>query len=260
VDEFFIQHHFARYTSNKYAHLEPFYFFWWVLPVMTLPWLPFLLIAIWKFISRKNADRQPETENDPLASFEPSRLHLLRIFAFVWMLVPVLFFTFSGSKLPGYILPALPAALVLTAEQVWRLAGNKRYRLIINILPFAVLLAVPVLLNTFAINIAKHDTAKFLIERANADGFANAKVLNLHGISHSLEFYSQRRIVRAPDGKQQKFLGVGEVADFIRQSGEKTVLVVVPVEWKHELPASDLITANKIEENNEYAVFAVSIR
>ncbi|MFN2412422.1 MAG: ArnT family glycosyltransferase, partial [Pyrinomonadaceae bacterium] len=31
IDEFFVQHHFTRYTSNKYLHPQPFYFFFWVL-------------------------------------------------------------------------------------------------------------------------------------------------------------------------------------------------------------------------------------
>ena len=31
IDEFFIQHHFQRFTSNKYQHPQPFHFFLWVL-------------------------------------------------------------------------------------------------------------------------------------------------------------------------------------------------------------------------------------
>jgi len=50
IDDFFIQHHFARYTSNKYQHPQPFYFFFWVLPLMTIPWLPFFFASIWDFI------------------------------------------------------------------------------------------------------------------------------------------------------------------------------------------------------------------
>ncbi|NOT48242.1 MAG: hypothetical protein HOP17_10905, partial [Acidobacteria bacterium] len=48
IDEFFIQHHFQRYTSNKYLHPQPFYFFFWVLPLMTLPWLPFFFAGVWR--------------------------------------------------------------------------------------------------------------------------------------------------------------------------------------------------------------------
>src|SRR5271166_1869376 len=39
-----------------------------------------------------------------------------RLFVLIWMLVPVLFFSASQSKLPGYILPAVPAGALLVTE------------------------------------------------------------------------------------------------------------------------------------------------
>jgi hypothetical protein len=44
-------------------------------------------------------------------------------FALVWFLVPLVFFSFSSSKLPGYILPSLPAAALLIAERLTRLSN-----------------------------------------------------------------------------------------------------------------------------------------
>jgi 4-amino-4-deoxy-L-arabinose transferase-like glycosyltransferase len=44
----------------------------------------------------------------------------LSMFLLIWFAVPVLFFSFSSSKLPGYILPALPAASLLLSEYVRR--------------------------------------------------------------------------------------------------------------------------------------------
>ena len=52
IDEFIIQHHFQRYTSNKYQHPQPFWFFWLVLPLMTIPWLPFFFASIWNFVKK----------------------------------------------------------------------------------------------------------------------------------------------------------------------------------------------------------------
>ena len=51
-----------------------------------------------------------------------------KLFAFLWMLFPVVFFSFSGSKLPGYILPAVPGAALLLAtdlEKVWTNDGKQ---------------------------------------------------------------------------------------------------------------------------------------
>jgi 4-amino-4-deoxy-L-arabinose transferase-like glycosyltransferase len=44
----------------------------------------------------------------------------LRVLAFAWLVVPVVFFSLSGSKLPGYVLPALPGAALLVSERVLR--------------------------------------------------------------------------------------------------------------------------------------------
>ncbi len=44
----------------------------------------------------------------------------LPAFLMIWLIVPIVFFSFSASKLPGYILPALPAGTLLLAEYVRR--------------------------------------------------------------------------------------------------------------------------------------------
>jgi 4-amino-4-deoxy-L-arabinose transferase-like glycosyltransferase len=47
-------------------------------------------------------------------------LSKLRVFALAWLVVPIVFFSLSGSKLPGYILPALPGAALLAGERLSR--------------------------------------------------------------------------------------------------------------------------------------------
>ena len=46
----------------------------------------------------------------------------------IWLIVPVAFFSFSASKLPGYILPALPAGTLLLAEYVRRHVTDDDHR------------------------------------------------------------------------------------------------------------------------------------
>lgn len=43
IDQFFIQHHFARYVSNKYHHKAAFYYYLLILPLLALPWTAFLI-------------------------------------------------------------------------------------------------------------------------------------------------------------------------------------------------------------------------
>ena len=59
-----------------------------------------------------------------VGDFADDRLRRLMIFAFAWLLFPMVFFSFSGSKLPGYILPILPAAALIVGRQLCRLRSD----------------------------------------------------------------------------------------------------------------------------------------
>lgn len=104
IDEFFIAHHFQRYTSNKYKHPQPFYFFFLVTLAGSLPWSSFLL-ASFAQTWRERYKLLAETER-------------LRLFLWLWVLAPLVFFSLSGSKLPGYILPIFPALALLIGGQL----------------------------------------------------------------------------------------------------------------------------------------------
>jgi 4-amino-4-deoxy-L-arabinose transferase-like glycosyltransferase len=106
VDEFFVQHHFARYTSNKYHHPQPFWFYLPVTLGLALPWTAFLLGGIAGAVGT-NARAEDAASK-------------LRVLALAWLVVPVLFFSASGSKLPGYVLPALPGAALLAGDGLHR--------------------------------------------------------------------------------------------------------------------------------------------
>ena len=40
----------------------------------------------------------------------------MTVFFVIWLVVPIVFLSFSASKLPGYILPAIPAGTLLLAD------------------------------------------------------------------------------------------------------------------------------------------------
>ncbi|MCU1287901.1 MAG: 4-amino-4-deoxy-L-arabinose transferase and related glycosyltransferase of family [Acidobacteria bacterium] len=276
IDEFFIQHHFQRYTSNKYFHPQPFWFFFGVLPLMTIPWLPFFLASIWSFfkdqrskLTNQNSRSVNNSTNNYANNsagkaprrflFFPLSSSPLLVFSFAWMLVPVVFFSFSGSKLPGYILPALPAALILTAEYVCRFAGASAKRK--RALQFTALLTffiVAILLQFVVPGFAFKDSVKGLMDTASARGYASEKVLNLHTTSHNSEFYAAGRLVRAEDGKLKKFQGVSEISEEIARQNGKPVLVLVPLEYLEELTSSSLVEAKVLADNTELAIVFVS--
>jgi 4-amino-4-deoxy-L-arabinose transferase-like glycosyltransferase len=108
--EFIVQHNLARFGTNLYHHTQPF---WYYLPVMLLalvPWTVFVIAAAVETI------RAWWGEGNSL--FQSGGA--LNVFLLVWLGAPAIFFSFSQSKLPGYILPALPAGTVLVAEYVRR--------------------------------------------------------------------------------------------------------------------------------------------
>ena len=253
IDDFFIQHHFQRFTSNKYQHPQPFYFFFWVLPLMTLPWLPFFLASIWN-LSKRTFQRKAA------AITENSESPLLR-FAVAWLLVPLVFFSLSGSKLPGYILPAVPAAVLLTSIYVFDLTRNsqKWYKAVLIIA--ASTFGATILLLVFAVpRFAESDSVKTMIQAANDSGYRSNRVLMLHTISHNAEFYAAGRLLRDSSGRQLRLSGVNEVVDEIAAENGSTVLVLVPLEYLSQLTGSEKIKTEVLKDNGELAIAAVSIR
>ncbi len=51
---------------------------------------------------------------------QPPGTEDLRTFLTLWLLLPILFFSLSQSKLPGYILPSVPAGTILLADFIRR--------------------------------------------------------------------------------------------------------------------------------------------
>jgi 4-amino-4-deoxy-L-arabinose transferase-like glycosyltransferase len=118
IEQFIVQHHFARYISDKYHHWRPVYYYLLVVPLLALPWTAFLIDSLVQFKSWFQRAGVPPGDHTE------ERLNRLMIFALAWFLFPLVFFSFSNSKLPGYILPILPAAALIIGERLWRLGSN----------------------------------------------------------------------------------------------------------------------------------------
>jgi 4-amino-4-deoxy-L-arabinose transferase-like glycosyltransferase len=116
IDQFIIQHHFARYVTSKYHHTKPAYYFLLIFPLLCLPWTAFLIGGL------RKADRERWLEN----ARSNNGINKLLIFAVVWFVFPVIFFSFSNSKLPGYILPVIPAAALLVGERLSRVSAETK--------------------------------------------------------------------------------------------------------------------------------------
>ena len=100
---FIIDHNFKRYLTPEFQHLQPFWYYLPVILIAIFPWSVLLVGVV----------------SDAVYSFPESRCTESKSFFFAfWVLLPLLFFSFSRSKLPGYALPTLPALAALVARNL----------------------------------------------------------------------------------------------------------------------------------------------
>ena len=266
VDEFFVQHHFARYLSNKYHHPQPLYFYPVILLMLAVPWTPFLIHAL---IRTAKANWRG---GDAVSRF--------LVFLLAWILFPILFFSFSGSKLPGYILPVLPPALLLLSRSVTQLSGDgprwpftisgvlcvlmgiagaiygiraehlSTSCVLIASVPFicagifasvwkgarwsmlasiagALFAALTVVLNCAAPAVSARESTRDLIALANERGYAELPVLAMHGDDRSAEFYASRRVLYDSNGEVIPLDEAPQIVDSFRKRKQR-ILAFVP--------------------------------
>jgi len=119
-DEFIWKQHFARFVSDIPQHVQPWWYYAPVLLAGLAPWTP--LIALLR--RRLFGDMRAR-------------------FLLAWFLWGLVFFSVSRNKLPGYVLPLLPAAAVLlalaldTASRVWAALALGASALLLYVFPLA---------------------------------------------------------------------------------------------------------------------------
>jgi len=107
---FILEQNLARFGTNLYHHQQPF---WFYLPVVALALVPWIVLVV-----AAGAETVRFGWSERTAWFDSG--DALSAFLLLWLTVPLLFFSLSQSKLPGYILPALPAGTLLVAEYLRR--------------------------------------------------------------------------------------------------------------------------------------------
>lgn len=102
---FLLEHNLERFHTPVYHHQQPL---WYFAPVLLAALAPWTVLAIAGFI-RAVRWQQPRERIQ-----NPTQADILLLLA-LWGAAPVVFFSFSASKLPGYILPSAPPFAVLGA-------------------------------------------------------------------------------------------------------------------------------------------------
>jgi len=128
--EFFLEHNLERFATDRYQHVQPP---WYYLIVVVLAMMPWTVIAVralvdgvqtsvaeWRLRRASICKRPPNRPGDAFPEF-----------LVLWALIPIVFFSFSKSKLPGYILPSIPPIAILTGDYLYRRrAGLNRWVLL----------------------------------------------------------------------------------------------------------------------------------
>ncbi len=144
---FFLQHNLERFATNRFQHEQAF---WFYLPIVLLALTPWAVLAIAAFadaIRQSVAEwRARRAKYHYMGNFRAG--DAFPEFLVLWALVPIIFFSFSDSKLPGYILPSIPPLTILTGDYLNRMRerGLKPWLLITHALLTGVLTAFVVLL------------------------------------------------------------------------------------------------------------------
>jgi 4-amino-4-deoxy-L-arabinose transferase-like glycosyltransferase len=114
---FILEHNLARFSQDVYHHRQPFWFYVPVFLLAMMPWTLVLILAVAERVRVLWAEgKQRFSRPEDSCSENSCSENSWSLFLLIWMVVPVLFFSASQSKLPGYILPAVPAGALLVAE------------------------------------------------------------------------------------------------------------------------------------------------
>ncbi|HEX8983912.1 MAG TPA: glycosyltransferase family 39 protein [Bryobacteraceae bacterium] len=91
LDDFFLRHHLARFANDSLKHAQPFWFYVPVVAAALFPWFPLLGLLFRRTLYK-----------DPRARF-----------LLLWLVFGFVFLSTAANKLPGYVLPLVPAAAAL---------------------------------------------------------------------------------------------------------------------------------------------------
>jgi len=119
VREFFLEHNLQRLTTDRYKHHQPIWYYLIVLLIGLMPWTVMAGRAFVEAFKDSIAEWKVRINPRRYLGFQRTG-DAFPEFLVLWALFPILFFTFSESKLPGYILPSLPPLTILTGDYLNR--------------------------------------------------------------------------------------------------------------------------------------------
>jgi 4-amino-4-deoxy-L-arabinose transferase-like glycosyltransferase len=104
-----VKHNVTRYSDTVSGHKQPVYFYIVVLLAGFMPWTFYLPASLKRLCGHFRHAHSAYVQNRDSG-------YLIALYAFVWVVFVLLFFTFGHTKLLTYILPIFPALALLVGE------------------------------------------------------------------------------------------------------------------------------------------------
>ncbi len=124
-ERFFIYEHYTRFTTKDLGRYQPWYYFIPVLLLGALPWTVTMFDSMWRTVRGGSL---------PNGQFNSQR------FLLIWAVFIYVFFSISGSKLPSYLLPMLPALALLMGRRIVEMRERTLFWQVAAAIPFALAL------------------------------------------------------------------------------------------------------------------------
>ncbi len=132
---FLLQHNLERFATDRYLHNHSHWYYFPITLLALMPWTVVAMRALAEAIQHSIAEwraRRSKHHYVGHTRWGDAFPEFLVLFA----LFPIIFFSLSRSKLPGYILPAIPPLTILTGDYInrIRLKGLSPWLLILHAL------------------------------------------------------------------------------------------------------------------------------
>jgi 4-amino-4-deoxy-L-arabinose transferase-like glycosyltransferase len=130
---FILEHNLARFSTDLFQHTKPFWYYGPILLLALAPWTFFAIPAVVDASRNCLSDWRKLWAEKKAPGGAGDRIHPdpFPEFLVLWAVIPILFFSLSQSKLPGYILPAIAPFTILLADYLLRMRGRRISRLVI---------------------------------------------------------------------------------------------------------------------------------
>jgi 4-amino-4-deoxy-L-arabinose transferase-like glycosyltransferase len=186
INEFFGLSNFQRFTQVVFDHPGPWYFYLIWLTVLMLPWSVYIPIAIYSLRFWKRGYWSSSPRNSQLG-----------LYAFFWFISILVFFSSAQTKLPGYILPCVPAVAIITtlfwSKELSKPATNnkqdKKWLFLISAILNLIILISLAIASFYSAKLAGSDPAYPTLESSLQSSALPLKLTIIWGIASLLALF-----------------------------------------------------------------------